>query len=102
MMAHAPHPGAMPPGMAHGQPMGFPPGPNPAQHMGQPMQMHPGAVSGPNGPHMAQPGPMMGGMQPGMGGPMQNQPTAHAMAHLNPAQAHMYAQQQQQVQQASE
>lgn len=52
-----------------------------------PPGMHPG-VSGPNGP-VSQAGPMMG-MQPGMG------PNAHAMSHLQPQQAQMFQQQQQQ------
>ena len=45
---------------------------------------------------MSQAGPMMGGMPPGAGtaGPGGPMPNAHAMSHLNPAQAqHMFQQQ---------
>lgn len=84
MTTSYPHgPGMHPQGMPHGHPMGGP-GPNPGQQM--PPGMHPG-VSGPNGA-VSQAGPMMG-MQPGMG------PNAHALSHLQPQQAHMFAQQQQ-------
>jgi hypothetical protein len=83
MTTSYPGPGMHPQGMPHGHPMGGP-GPNPGQQM--PPGMHPG-VSGPNGP-VSQAGPMMG-MQPGMG------PNAHALSHLQPQQAHMFAQQQQ-------
>lgn len=86
MTTSYPHNGGMhPQGIPQGHPMG-----GPGQHPGQQMPpgMHPG-VSGPNGA-VSQPGPMMG-MQPGMGGP-----NAHALQHLQPQQAHMFAQQQQQ------
>jgi hypothetical protein len=54
---------------------------------GMVQQMHPG-VSAPGGPQVSQTGPMMGGMQPGgTAGP--GVPNAHALSHLNPAQAHM-------------
>lgn len=56
--------------------------------------MHPG-VSGPGGPQVSQAGPMMGAMPPGanggQGGP--GMPNAHALSHLNPAQAHLFQQQ---------
>lgn len=81
---------------------GLPPGHHPmagqhpnAGHPGAGMmqQMHPG-VSAPGGPQVTQAGPMMGGMPPGgngaHGGPM---PNAHALSHLNPAQAHVFQQQ---------
>lgn len=81
---------------------GMPPGhPMPAQHPnaghpgpGMVQQIHPGA-SAPGGPQASQAGPMMGGMPPGAstagpGGPM---PNAHALSHLNPAQAHLFQQQ---------
>lgn len=79
---------------------GFPPNhPMAAQHpnghpgAGMVQQMHPG-VSAPGGPQVSQPGPMMGGMPPGAGtvgpgGPGGPGPNAHALSHLNPAQAHM-------------
>jgi hypothetical protein len=58
---------------------------NPGQQVpgqpGMPQQMHMG-VSGPGGPQVTQAGAMMGGMPPGAGGP-----SAHALQHLNPAQA---------------
>lgn len=86
MTTSYPHNGGMhPQGMPHGHPMAGGPGPNPGQQM--PPGMHPG-VSGPNGP-VSQAGPMMG-MPPGMGGP-----NAHALSHLQPQQAQMFAQQQQ-------
>jgi len=79
------HPGAPPghpmaPGMAHNpsQP-GAPPG------MQQHMVGHMG-VSGP-GPQI-NPAALMAGMPPGAGNP-----NAHAMQHLNPAQAQLYHQQ---------
>jgi hypothetical protein len=82
-----PHPGAPPghpmaPGMAHNpsQP-GATPGGMPHQLVG-----HMG-VSGP-GPQI-NPAALMGGMPPGAN------PNAHAMQHLNPAQAQLYHQQQQ-------
>lgn len=81
---------------------GLPPGHHPmAQHPnaghpgpGMVQQMHPG-VSGPGGPQVSQAGPMMGGMPPGAGtsGPGGPMPNAHALSHLNPAQAHMFQQQ---------
>lgn len=57
-------------------------------------QMHPG-VSAPGGPQVSQAGPMMGGMPPGAGttGPGGPAPNAHALSHLNPANAHMFQQQ---------
>lgn len=77
------HPGAPPghpmaPGMAHNpsQP-GAQPGGMPHQLVG-----HMG-VSTPGG--QMNPAAMMGGMTPGAGGP-----NAHAMQHLNPAQAQMF------------
>jgi hypothetical protein len=61
---------------------------------GMVQQMHPG-VSAAAGPQVSQPGPMMAGMPPGVttgpGGPV---PSAHALSHLNPAQAHLIQQQQ--------
>lgn len=64
-MAHNPsQPGAPPQGMPHQL----------APHM---------AVSAPGG--QMNPGPLVGGMPPGAGGP-----NAHAMSHLNPAQAQMF------------
>lgn len=83
---------------------GLPPGHHPmaAQHPnaghpgpGMVQQMHPG-VSGPGGAQVSQAGPMMGGMPPGAGtsGPGGPMPNAHALSHLNPAQAqHMFQQQ---------
>lgn len=83
---------------------GLPPGHHPmaAQHPnaghpgpGMVQQMHPG-VSAPGGPQVSQAGPMMGGMPPGAGtsGPGGPMPNAHALSHLNPAQAqHMFQQQ---------
>lgn len=82
---------------------GLPPGHHPmaqAQHPnmgvqapGMVQQMHPGVSAA--GPQVSQPGPMMGGMPPGAttgpGGPVAN---AHALQHLNPAQAHILQQQQ--------
>ncbi|KAJ5613128.1 hypothetical protein N7510_006322 [Penicillium lagena] len=78
---------------------GLPPGhPMAAQHPnaghpgpGMVQQMHPG-VSAPGGPQVSQAGPMMGGMPTGgtAGGPV---PNAHALSHLNPAQAHLFQQQ---------
>lgn len=121
MMAAAPpfaaHPGAMAghAGMAHGgHPMaqghpshqGIPAGAQPpGVTMGQ--QMH-GGVVGLGGPQGGQQGPgMMGGMMPGAGpgaasgngGPSMH---AHALSHLTPGHPNLYAQQQQQMQQASE
>ena len=79
------HPG-MPPGHAMA-----PQHPN-AGHPGAGMmqQMHPGV----SGPQVNQGGAMMGGMPPGAGttrpgGPV---PNAHALSHLNPAQAHLFQQ----------
>ncbi|CRK10860.1 hypothetical protein BN1723_009194 [Verticillium longisporum] len=76
------HPGVpghpMAPGMPH----------NPSQQGapggGMPQQMHM-AVSGPGG--QVNPAAMMGGMPPGAGAP-----NAHALQHLNPAQAQMFQQ----------
>jgi hypothetical protein len=83
--SYPPHNGGMhPQGLPPGHPMAAG-GPNQGQHM--PPGMHPG-VSGPNG-SVSQAGPMMG-MQPGMG------PNAHALSHLQPQQAQMFQQQQQQ------
>lgn len=67
--------------------------PNGHPGAGMVQQMHPG-VSAPGGPQVSQPGPMMGGMPPGAGtvgpgGPGGPGPNAHALSHLNPAQAHM-------------
>ncbi|CRG88911.1 Adhesion defective protein 1 [Talaromyces islandicus] len=63
------------------------------QAPGMVQQMHPGVSAA--GPQVSQPGPMMGGMPPGAttgpGGPVAN---AHALQHLNPAQAHILQQQQ--------
>lgn len=81
---------------------GIPPGHHPmaAQHPnaghpgpGMVQQMHPG-VSQPGGPQVSQAGPMMGGMPPGAGtaGPGGPVPNAHALSHLNPANAHMFQQ----------
>ncbi|KAK1754327.1 hypothetical protein QBC47DRAFT_215879 [Echria macrotheca] len=77
------HPGAPPghpmqPGMGHNPNQ---PGPGMPQHMVAHM-----GVSGP-GPQI-NPAALMGGMPPGAGGP-----NAHAMQHLNPAQAQMFQQQ---------
>jgi len=83
---------------------GLPPGHHPmagqhpnAGHPGPGMvqQMHP-AVSAPGGPQVSQAGAMMGGMPPGAGtaGPGGPMPNAHAMSHLNPAQAQYIFQQQ--------
>lgn len=68
-----------------------------AGHPGPSMvqQMHPG-VSAPGGPQVSQAGSMMGGMPQGNGtsGPAGPMPNAHALSHLNPAQAqHMFQQQ---------
>jgi len=82
MTTSYPHNAGMhPQGLPHGHPMGSQ-GPSPGQPMPPGMQH----VSGPNGP-ISQAGPMM---QPGMG------PNAHALQHLQPQQAHMFQQQQQQ------
>lgn len=64
---------------------------------GMVQQIHPG-VSAAAGPQVSQPGPMMAGMPPGAGttGPGGPVPNAHALSHLNPAQAqHLFQQQQQ-------
>lgn len=80
------------PGIPPGHPLA--PGQHPNAHPGAGMvqQVHPG-VSAPGGPQVTQGGPMMGGMPPGAGttapgGPVQ----AHALSHLNPAQAHLFQQ----------
>ncbi|RFU25735.1 hypothetical protein B7463_g10604, partial [Scytalidium lignicola] len=94
--AYSPHPVGLQqhPGVPQGHPMaGVPhnPGPQGGQPgPGMPQQMHMG-VSGP-GPQVTQAGALMGGMPPGAGGP-----SAHALSHLNPAQAQqaqLYQQQQ--------
>lgn len=90
------------PGLPPGHPMAQAQHPN-AAHMGvqgpgagMVQQIHPG-VSAAAGPQVSQPGPMMAGMPPGAGttGPGGPVPNAHALSHLNPAQAqHLFQQQQ--------
>ena len=72
----------MAPGMAH-NPSQTGAGPGMPQHL---VGQHVMGVSGP-GPQM-NPAALMGGMPPGAGNP-----NAHAMQHLNPAQAQMFQQQ---------
>jgi hypothetical protein len=86
------------PGLPPGHPMAQAQHHN-ATHMGvQPgagmvQQIHPGVSAA--GPQVSQPG-MMAGMPPGSGttGPGGPVPNAHALSHLNPAQAHLFQQQQ--------
>lgn len=82
------------PGLPPGHPMAHAQHPN-AVHPGAGMvqQVHPG-VSAPGGPQVSQAGPMMGGMPPGAGttGPAGPVPSAHALSHLGPAQAHLFQQ----------
>lgn len=102
-MSHAGVPHGHPMAMGHPPNLGAPGGGQPpGAGMGQ--QMH--QVSGPGGgPQVSQAGPMManiplGAGGPGQGGPGAPGPSAHALSHLNPSQAQMYAHQQQQQQMA--
>jgi hypothetical protein len=103
------HPGAMPGHAVHG---GHPMGPGhpsiqgipgvgqPGVSMGQPM--HSGMATGPGASQVSQAGLMMPGIPQGMGAPAASvvNHNAIAMSHLNPGHT-VFAQQQQQMQQAS-
>ena len=97
MAAMAPHAG-----MPQGHPMttGHPPNPTqvvvsqaPGQVMLQPQQMH-GMVSGPGSVQASQGSSAMGGIPAAVSTGAGAGPSAHALSHLNPGQAHLLQQQQ--------